>query len=730
MLRRSATAFAAALTLLSAVPGFAAAQSPTPTAIPAGAPACTPGPLALVLSGGGAKGLAHIGVLRELDRRGIRPDLVVGTSMGAIVGAMYASGYSGAEIDSLARALPIATFFRSYEPHAPQSLGALRPLVTWAQGERGFALQSAAVREPEVNALVNAAMLRGNLLAQGDFDRLPIPFRAVATDLADRAPVVLAGGDLARAVRASFAIPLIFTPERIGGRTLVDGGLAANIPIGVARAAGATHVIVSDATEHGRRSPEEPDTLNPDDPIRVADRLLDFLFTQPRDSLGAQDVRIRPAVDAFRSLDFSDGNVSRLIALGVAAADSTLARADCLGGTDGDGGRGSGEPGTTPARPLAAVQALARLHPMVDTVVFGDVPAGERPALARSLGLVAGEAVDPVQLRQRLRRIGDAETYRAVWLRPTRTPRGVRFDVAVEHAPRRVAGLGLAYDNELGGRMWVGLVDRRFLGTNAEASGLLALGELRRSLELGLRYGRGVGPRFVRPTLTGRIGTESVRSFDPAGVELPALKTREAVGFAGLERAFGGGWLASGGAEGRLWRNPDLTSASAWGGTARLVRFDRANRQTVAGDVAWTNVYHRASVQVDLPLHAGPVAVAPRLRLGWGERLPVQLAFPLGGYEGFPGLHLGELRGAREALAGVAATLPLRGPLDLRLEVATGRSALAGPLLDRHGWLAGARAGLGAETPIGPVRVEYGRVLAGAGFKGRDAVVVRIGRWF
>src|SRR5215216_7479600 len=124
---------------------------------PACAQSCPPGPTALVLSGGGAKGLAHIGVLRILDSLGIRPDLVVGSSMGAVIGGMYASGYSGREIDSLARSLPIADLFRTYQPRAPRSLGPLQPLVVWEQGSRRFNLQSATVAETEVNALVNAA---------------------------------------------------------------------------------------------------------------------------------------------------------------------------------------------------------------------------------------------------------------------------------------------------------------------------------------------------------------------------------------------------------------------------------------------------------------------------------------------------------------------------------------------------------------------------------------------
>ncbi|HSB54208.1 MAG TPA: patatin-like phospholipase family protein, partial [Gemmatimonadales bacterium] len=278
---------------------------------------------ALVLSGGGAKGLAHVGVLRTMDSLGIRPDLIVGTSMGAAVGALYASGYSGRELDSLARIVPLAQLFRTYQPRAPRSLGVLQPLVVWEQGEHRFNLQSAAIVESEVNALVNAAMLQGNLLARGNFDSLPIPFRAVATDLATREPVVLASGDLAQAVRASIAVPLLFNPEQREGRYLVDGGLSANVPVAIARAAGAERVIVSDATEH------LPEDFDPYAPLLVADRLVRFLFLQRADSLGPGDLLVRPAVEGFNSLNFSRSSIARLLAVGRAAADTVLAPPRC-----------------------------------------------------------------------------------------------------------------------------------------------------------------------------------------------------------------------------------------------------------------------------------------------------------------------------------------------------------------------------------------------------------------
>ncbi|HEY4649598.1 MAG TPA: patatin-like phospholipase family protein, partial [Gemmatimonadales bacterium] len=363
------------------------------TASPSAAQTCRSQRTALVLSGGGAKGLAHIGVLRVLDSLGIRPDLVVGSSMGAIIGAMYASGYQGREIDSLARSLPIADLFRTYQPRAPRSLGGLQPLVLWEQGGRRFNIQSASVSEPAVNALVNAAMLRGNLLARGHFDSLPIPFRAVATDLANRSAVVLSSGDLARAVRASFAIPLIFAPESLDGRILGDGGLAANIPVSVARAAGAERVIVSDATE--RLS----DSLDLYSPLVLADRLLGFLFQQPADSLRPGDVLVRPAVEGFTSLNFSRATVDALIRRGGEAARLTLPSTPCL-----------------PRRP--AVDSRMLPTRVSSYSILSNNPS-ERLALQRLVGLGLSDSLDVGLLRGRLRGMAQAEAYQAVWLSPT-----------------------------------------------------------------------------------------------------------------------------------------------------------------------------------------------------------------------------------------------------------------------------------------------------------------------
>src|SRR5258708_26939339 len=211
--------------------GAAAAQGECPSVLRASRGEA----MGLVLSGGGGLGLAHIGVLRVLDSLGVRPTLVVGTSMGSLVGALYASGLTGRQIDSIARQLPLERLFRGYAPIPLRDAGdyssptrILSPAFLVEQRGGDFRLQSPVAREAGINLLYNRLLLNANLAAGGNFDSLTRRFRAVATDMVTRTPFVLSKGDLAEAVRASAAIPLIFAPVRRDGRTLVDGRVSAN----------------------------------------------------------------------------------------------------------------------------------------------------------------------------------------------------------------------------------------------------------------------------------------------------------------------------------------------------------------------------------------------------------------------------------------------------------------------------------------------------------------------
>ena len=665
---------------------------------------CPAGRTALVLSGGGAKGIAHIAVIRALDSLGVRPDVVVGTSMGAIIGALYASGYSGRAIDSIVAAGDAAGLFASTEPRTPRSWLPMVPQLVWEQGAKGFSLQSPAVREAKANAALGAMLLRGNLIARGDFDRLPIPYRAVATDLANQETVVLGGGDLAQAVRASIALPLVFSPERIGEKVLTDGGLSANVPVGVARRLGATRVIVSDVSGRLLR----PDELG--NPLAVADQLAGFLFQQQADSVGPQDLYVKIDVEGFSTLDFSPRTLDSLRANGRRAADSVLARAACL------------PQAHHPERDLPARYGRFSAE---------GVSHVEAVMLQRLLGLRAGDPVNEADLRLQLLGAAGIEGYKAVWLHPGGSGDEVSFGAVVEPAAPRLAAAAFAYDNTLSGRLGVAYLDHGIFGSPVEASARIGLSPLKDDLAFSLRRYFGVGRSRLAPAFTGYLSRERIIRYDTDGEETGRPLTREAVMFAGLERDFGSYWVLQLGFDGRLWHDADTTASandSAMNGRSGGIRF-RATHYPGAtyssAEVIWSGTFQRLQGEFDVDLRSGKLTLTPRIHAGWGERLPLQSQFPLGGDEGFPGLDVHELRGDRSLLASLQSTWPLQGQLSFRLLLAAGRSAVGGPFLDGDHWLGGIRAGVGIDSPLGPARIEYGVAT-----NGQTNLLVRIGRWF
>jgi NTE family protein len=208
--------------------------------------------LVLVLSGGGARGAAHIGVLRVLEELEISPDLVVGTSMGSVVGGLYAAGWSPDEIERLVHAIDWGEIFSDRVDRRELSFRRKqddRPLMI-----RGF------LHFDGFRPLLPSGVIQGQRLelvlrfveaispTTTDFDDLPIPFRAVAAELGSGEAVILGSGSLATAIRASMSVPGALPPVEIDGRLLVDGGVAANLPVGIARRLGATRIIAVDIT--------------------------------------------------------------------------------------------------------------------------------------------------------------------------------------------------------------------------------------------------------------------------------------------------------------------------------------------------------------------------------------------------------------------------------------------------------------------------------------------------
>jgi len=182
--------------------------------------------VAVVLSGGSALGLAHVGVLQVIERAGIPIDMILGTSMGSIVGGLYAAGYTPEQLESIVTKIDWTTVF-SERRDSPGDR------YDWLKRERfplrigfdrnGISLGAGLLEGQNVLSLFTELTLHD--LAVRDFDKLPVPYRAVAADLLSGEKVVISHGSLADAMRASMSIPGIFRPYEIDGRTVVDGGL-------------------------------------------------------------------------------------------------------------------------------------------------------------------------------------------------------------------------------------------------------------------------------------------------------------------------------------------------------------------------------------------------------------------------------------------------------------------------------------------------------------------------
>lgn len=291
--------------------------------------------IGLVLSGGGALGATHVGVIKVLEELKVPIDLVVGTSMGSIVGGLYAMGLNAGEMDGLIRSIDWAGAFEDRPPRGDRSFrrkqddyGFLIDLKVGIK-DGGVQFPPGLIQGQRLTLLLRALSLR----AQGisDFDALPIRYRAVAADLETGREVVLSKGNIATAMRASMSVPSVFPPVEVDGKMLVDGGVANNLPVDVARAMGADVVIVVDIPTILKKREKLKSTVD------IAGQMLAVLIqqnslTQLR-SLTPKDVLIQPELGTMSSADF--GRIADAIAPGEKAARTQTARLSELGKLNG-----------------------------------------------------------------------------------------------------------------------------------------------------------------------------------------------------------------------------------------------------------------------------------------------------------------------------------------------------------------------------------------------------------
>jgi NTE family protein len=673
--------------------------------------------LALALSGGGARGIAHIGALRALEEAGLPVDAIAASSMGAVVGGVYATGRTAAELEGIVRSMEWASLFSGRPDRRTLPVPRRQDRYAATAGVsfdwKRVRLPGGLLDEHRVNRFLIENLSPAGYAAGGDFDRLPIPFRAVAGDLATGEEVVLARGDLARAVRASMSIPLVFAPVEWEGRRLADGLIVNNLPIDVAKAFGAAVVVAVDAGSP-RLEPEDYESA-----LGVASQVSDVLTRRRYQDFAAEaDVLVRPDLGDHSTTDYS--GFEALIERGHEAMKGSLpeirARLAAAGVLDlAPRPATAAGPGLEGAR-IAAVRVVGneRVSEHLARRTF-NIPVGRGYLMGRGL-----RAFD---------KIAASELFDRTWLEFEPAAGGVDILLRVKDAPPNRAEIGLRYSEWEKARGSIRLRNQNTLGFGERLELLLGAGDAESVVEVSLSGDRllvtGLGYR-----VSGSTGRDKPRFFAEDGEEINRARfDRDGVDLAlraALERW---GLVEAGVRLGRVTPRPrgglDVPEVTDQQGAlfARVVADtlddlawpERGRRLAVSGEWSLGGLgaereFWRAQAEGRVGRRLGQRFVAQVDAFAGlsGRDLPVYDWYRLGGVTLVPGFRHEELKGA-QALAG-ALSVRYRIFGQLRL---LGRAG-AGNVFERTGDVSvdGLRWGVGAgvyhPSPIGPVSFELG----------------------
>lgn len=370
--------------------------------------------IGLALSGGGARGAAHVGVLKVLEKMGIPVDYVAGTSMGAVVGGLYAMGMSPEEIEATIEKIDWTAIFQD-EPQRQDRrihrklddndyLMSARPGVN--EEKREVNLVPALIQGHRLDLALRRYTLPARSIQ--DFDDLKIPFRAVATDAVTGEAVILGGGDLANSIRASMAVPAAFAPVEIGDQLLIDGGLAMNLPVSVVRDMGADIIIAVDVGGP-RRDREEINNV-----LQMLDQVMSLVTwrnTQEQIAeLHGRDVLITPPLEReVTAADFS--KMLDAVAIGERGAQEQEV---ALAGLE--------IPAVRYAAYLDGQRLTGKPMPIVDRVRVENRSRLADAVITDRLDVPLGEPLDPDTLEAQIDRVFDQDNFESVQYRLEETP--------------------------------------------------------------------------------------------------------------------------------------------------------------------------------------------------------------------------------------------------------------------------------------------------------------------
>jgi NTE family protein len=684
--------------------------------------------IGLVLGGGGARGAAHVGVLKVIEELRIPVDYVAGTSMGSIVGGLYASGLNAEQIEREILAMNWNDLFQDYPSREVRSFRRKRDdQIYLIKAKPGYnkgkvQLPLAYIRGQKFDLVLNRLTLP--MFEVKDFDLMPIPYRAVATDIETGKEVVLSTGSLAKSIRASMAVPAAFDPVEIDGRLLIDGGLANNVPVSVVRDMGAEVFIVVDVGS-GLYDRDEINSA-----LDITGQLANFLFTlntEPQlQTLGSRDVLIRPQLGDIGGNSFD--RASEAIPIGERAARESIEALRQYSLSTGDYARHVADR-TQPGADIPVVEFVRTNN---DSKVADEV-------IASRISASIGQPLDVAQLESDIGRVYGLDIFESVRYDILREDEktGLLISATEKHwGPAFVQfGLDASSDMDGGSTFKLGLLYSR--------GAVNALnGEWRTGVQIGdepavvTEVHQPLDP-LSRYFLSGSIGYSGRRvdTFDDAGDNIARYQLSLYQLELGAGREFGT-W-----GEGRLgYRRASGDAEVKIGTPAPDIDLDRGEiflrlsddkmdsfnfpRAGHYGKAEWIVARKGLGARSDYD----QVRLNYSQAFSWGsntligglvgattlnEEAPLEGLFQIGGLFRLSGLQENQLSGQHAGLVGLIYMRRLQHSRFLQsyiggsLEAGNVWQDTADVSLDNS--IIGGSAFLGLDTPIGPVYLGYGR---------------------
>ena len=416
--------------------------------------------IGLVLSGGGAKGFAHIGVLKVLEKEGVKIDYIGGTSMGAVVGGLYASGYSASQIDSIFKNTNFDELLKDYIPRDSKSF----------YEKHNDELYPISLLFNKFNIGVPIALSKGmynyNLLTKltdpvkyiRDFNKLPIPFVCISTDLETGKEVVFHDGYLPQAMLASSAFPTLFSPVEINGKLLVDGGVSNNYPVDEVRKMGADIIIGVDVQD------DLKDRTMLKEATKIMVQITNLqMINKMKENVKKTTIYIKPDITNFSVISFDEGQ--KIIKTGEDAANLVIDKIRTI------------------ANPKKYVQQNMKLTAenniiTLKMVSINDVKDYTRAYIMGKLGLKENTKVTYQDIKKGINKLNATQNFSAISYSLDKLEDGDRLNLIVrESEDKTFLKFGLHYDGLYKSAILVNLTQKKSLFKNDVISADIALGD-------------------------------------------------------------------------------------------------------------------------------------------------------------------------------------------------------------------------------------------------------------